>query len=96
MSAVATAGSTQHAAGEFALSRRAPWRLEVPGFFVHGYEEQVEEPGDCDRCACKLKSAYLVSYDGIIAKYRVCPACRAYLETAFGIREGGGGTGKPR
>jgi hypothetical protein len=69
----------------------------MASFYVHGYEETVAEAGTCDRCSRKLSSAYLVSYDGIIAKYRLCAGCHSYLVASFGGAETPpGGPGKPR
>lgn len=67
----------------------------MASFYVHAYEEEVEEEERCCRCDRRLKSAYSVSYDGVVAKYRICPGCRAWLESAFGVKQASGGTGKP-
>lgn len=69
----------------------------MPGFFVHGYDAEFEGEGTCDRCerVLKGKSAYHVSYDGVVAKHRICAGCLSHLRQAFGITEAGGGPGKP-
>lgn len=69
----------------------------MPSFYVHGYEEQVAEEEQCCRCSLQLKGrgAYAVSYDGVVAKYRVCSGCKSWLESAFGVRGVEGGAGKP-
>jgi hypothetical protein len=66
---------------------------------LHGYEAEVTDGSQCDRCGLPLRSAYLVSQGGEQANERLCPRCHSFLKAAYGScyesRIEAGGPGRP-
>jgi len=66
------------------------------GLFLHGYDE-LDEPVDCDCCEHQPTRVYRVSYDGVEAKFTLCPLCWSQARQRWGgFDEMPGGPGKPR